>query len=582
MPSPDRPWVRPAAVARAFLRSDARRPTAALAAGLLALIVANNGLNVANNLVNGRFFTALEQRQPDRVAWFAGVYLLVFAAATAGAVAARYLEERLALAWRAWVTARLADQYLAARAYYRLRADPGVDNPDQRMTDDVRSFTAATLSIALILLNSAVAFASFAGVMWAITPALLLAAVGYAALGTVLILLVGRPLVQLNDAQLRKEADLRFELIRVRENAEPIALSAGEGYEGRRLADRLAAAVANFRAVIGVNARVGAVTNGYNYLTQLIPVLIVAPLYMRGEVEFGKITQAALAFAAVLNAFSVIVTQFQQLSAYAAVANRVGAVWAAVHADPPAGGVKVTEEPDRVGAVGLTLATPGGRVLVKDLSVDLPGCRRLLVRGPNGSGRTALLRAAAGLWPWGSGAVVRPPAGRVVVLPQTPYLSPGSLREQVLYPDRTATDTAVTAALEAAGFGPALARAGGLDAEQDWAATLSLGERQQLGFARLLLAAPPLAVLDEATAALTPDQVRRLYARLAASRTCYMSLGNDPTLVPFHDLVLDLDGAGGWALRPAAEALRPEADGVADGRDQPPQGVGGQPDVGVG
>lgn len=556
MPPTDRRrfWATLVTIAKPFFVSEARWAAFGMVFVLVSLLALKNGLDVLNNFVNRNFYTAIAERQAARFYQFAGIYVLVFTASTCAAVAARYAEERVDVMWRQWMCARLMHRYLSNHTYYRLRGAPGLDNPDQRMTDDVRTFTAGTMSIALILLNSAIAFVSFAGVLWSITPVLLLTAVLYAILGSVLTIVVGRPLIGLNFAQLRKEADLRYELIRVREHAEPIALARGTGEEGRRLTSRLRAVVDNFKRIILVNMRVGFFTNGYNYLTQIIPALIVAPLYMRGEAEFGVITQAAMAFTAVLNAFSVIVTQFQQLFAYAAVVDRVGAVWEAVHRDPPPAGIRVVIQPDRVAFEHLTLLVPGGdRVLIRDLMLEVSPGKRLLIRGPNGSGRTALLRAAAGLWTAGSGTIVRPPGGKVVALTQTPYLPPGTLRDQVLFPGRKASDAAIREALEAAGFAAVAERVGGLDAEHNWATTLSLGEQQQLAFARLFVAAPPFAVLDEATAALSPAQTRQLYARLAARGIGYLSTGNGPDLLAYHDLVLDLTGTGEWSVRPAGE-----------------------------
>jgi putative ATP-binding cassette transporter len=542
------------AVAKPFFVSEVRWRAAGLLTLLLTFILCLTGLNVVASFMGGNFTTAVEQRQSGQAVTFALLWAGVFVTLTVVAVFKAFTEDRLRLWWRQWLTRHLFERYLAARAYYRMKARADVDNPDQRITEDVRTFTEQTLAILLIVTSSTVTLLSFAGILWSITPWLLLAAVLYTVFGSLTTFFLGRRLVKYDVQQYRKEADLRFDLIQVRAHAEQVALLGGEPEEGGRLRRRLAAVVENMKKIIALSRNISFFTTGYDYLTLLIPLLIVAPLYIQGEVEFGKMFQAQVAFGFVMGAFSIIVKEFQRISTIGAVIERLGSFCEVLEEETAAAGkspVEVVEDEARVAFEGLTLVTPReGRLLVKDLSVQVPAGQRLLVLGPSGTGRTSLLRAAAGLWTAGQGRVALPPRRDVLFLPQQPYLRAGTLREQLLYGTRRAgvPDEEVRAVLSQVGFGKVLERVGGLDAERDWAGALSLGEQQQVAFSRLLLARPRFAFLDEATSALGPEAARRLYEALAATPISYVSVATDAGLADYHDRVLELGANGAWAV----------------------------------
>jgi putative ATP-binding cassette transporter len=559
------------AVATPFFRSEARWRAAGMLALLLAFILTLNGLNVAASYMCCNFTTAVSEREADRAVTFALLWAGAFAVLTVVAVFKAFTEDRLRLGWRQWLTRHLFERYLAGRTYYRLNERADVDNPDQRITEDVRTFTEQTLAILLIITNSTITLISFSGVLWSITPWLLLTAVLYTLFGSVMTVLLGRRMVKLDVHQFRKEANLRYDLIQVRTHAEQVALLGGEEEEKGRLRRRLEAVVANMKGIIGLSRNIAFLTTGYDYLIQLIPLLIVARLYVRGEVEFGAMAQAQMAFMFVTGAFSIIVKEFQRISTFGAVVERLGTFCEALDGEAPVAGkspIETVDDPTRLAFEGLTLVTPrDGRLLVKDLSLEVPRGQRLMVVGPSGSGRTTLLRAAAGLWTAGQGRVVRPPPGDVMFLPQKPYLRSGPLREQITYGIAAAgvTDARILAVLREVGLGATLDQAGGLDAERDWAATLSLGEQQLVVFARLLLAGPRFAFLDEATSALDIETGRRLYAALARTPISYVSVAGDPGLRDFHDMVLELAPEGRWAVRPVPSRARAPSPGLARG-----------------
>jgi putative ATP-binding cassette transporter len=546
------------AIVTPFFRSPARWRAAALLGLLLAFILGLNGLNVAGTYMCRNFMTGVADRQAATAITFALLWAGIFGALTVIAVFKAFTEERLRLSWREWLTRHLFERYLAGRTYQHMTARTDVDNPDQRITEDVRTFTEQALAIFLIIVNSAITLLSFCGVLWSITPWLLLAAVGYTLFGSITMVFLGKRLVKLDVLQFRKEADLRYDLIQVRSHSEQVALLGGEPEEHSRLGRRLQSVVANMKGIIGLSRNINFFATGFYNLSLLIPLVVVAPLYIRGDVEFGAIAQAQIAFPFVMEAFSLLVKEFQRISTFGAVIERLGSFYEVLKAENAAvkkSSIEVAEDPTRVAFERLTLLTPqDGRLLVRDLSVEVPRGQRLLILGPSGSGRTTLLRALAGLWTAGQGRVVRPPAEDAVFLPQKPYLRAGSLREQFLYGfrGRDLSDARIVAVVQQLGGAAILEREGGLDAERDWANTLSLGEQQLVAFARLLLAAPRFGFLDEATSALDEKAARRLYGILAQTSITYLSVAGDSRLRDFHDRVLELGRDGLWST----EAVR--------------------------
>jgi putative ATP-binding cassette transporter len=538
-------------VVKDFLTSEVRWQARGLFAILIAFALTINGLNVVNSYVGRDFMTAIAQRDSSGFIRLAILYIGVFAASTGVAVLYRFTEERLGLFWRVWLTRRIVRRYLAERTFLWLKESATVGNPDQRIADDVRAFTATTLSFTLMSMNGVLAVLSFSGVLWTISPLLFGVAVGYAGLGTLAAIYLGRPLVGLNYRQSDQEANFRADLIHVSEHAESIALLRREGRLTSRLLGRIDGLADNFRRIIAVNRNLGFFTTGYNYLIQIIPTLIVAPLFIRGEVEFGVITQSAMAFAQLLGAFSLIVNQFQSISSFAAVIARLSTLAAAVEKGPPAARMEVAEVADRerIGYERLTLFSPeNGAELLKNLTLDVPRGMRVLVTGPNEPARIALFRATAGIWPGGTGTIVRPPLDAIFFLPQRPYLPPGTLRDLLVRTEQSQiiSDERVTTALHDAGLDAVLARAGGLDREQDWATLLSLGEQQLLALLRVVLARPAFAMLDRLSTALRPSQVRQALKRLDEHAITFITFAEDVEWADQHDAILEIDTEGAW------------------------------------
>ncbi len=535
-----------------------------LAASLFTLLLGVSLLNVVNSYVGRDFMTAIENHNMSGFIGQAVIYLLVFAASTVVAVIYRYCEESLGLLWREWLTQRLIGRYIAPPIYYRLNdqlvENGEIANPDQRIAEDVRAFATTTLSFTLMVLNGAITVLAFAGVMWSISPLLFVVAVSYAGIGSYLTIALGRPLIGLNFSQFDKEANFRSDLIHVRKNAESIALLSREGRIQARLLLRLEAVVENFRRIILVNRNLGFFTTGYNYLIQIIPALVVAPMFIHNEVEFGVITQSTMAFVQLLGAFSLIVTQFQSISSFTAVIARLGSLMEAIEqSQTNAGAIEIKDESDAIRYDRLTLRThTQDAPLIENLSLLIPLGRRVLVLGPSHDAKVSLLRATAGIWSKGEGQIFRPGKGQTLFLPERPYMPPGTLREVLLRTGREATidDVQILGILKELNLESLLERTGGLDTEQDWDNILSLGEQQLLASARLILAEPRFVFLDRISTALSPEDVALLLGLLNTRGITYITLGHSrfgrrgaDDKLGDYDAVLELAGNGGWKLK---------------------------------
>lgn len=546
-------------ISKAFFASERRRKARGFLISLLVLALATGAVQVLMSYAAADFMTAITRKDPTGFWHTLWKYIGTIVLAIPIGVYYRWVEERLALLWREWMAQHLVKRYFNNRAYFRLLGSESVDNPDQRISEDVRNFTTSSLSFMLIALNSLVTLGSFIGVLWLISGKLVVILVAYAIAGTAISIAIGRKLVRLHYQQYEKEADFRYGLVRVRDNAESIAFYRGEKREHLDLFNRLTAAVTNMRLIIIRNRNLAFFTNSYNYLALVLPVAVVAPMYMRGEVEFGVVTQAAGAFATVLTAVSLIITQFGGLSAYLAGVQRLGSLWDQLDehdAEEQRINYEKTKKPEENSRIvkleGLTICTPiVMKTLVEKLSFELREGQSLIIMGPSGTGKSSVLRTIAGLWPGACGLLERPSADQLMFLPQRPYMVEGCLRDQLHYPypDRGATDEEIREVVERVNLGSVLDRVeGDLDRVVDWNHMLSLGEQQRVAFARLFLRKPKFAFLDEATSALDEDNQQELYTLIRKSGIGYISVGHRATLIPFHERMLLLDRDGSWKI----------------------------------
>lgn len=553
-------WQRFLAIATPYWREDERWKARGLLLLLVVLLLGQTQFAVLFIRQTAEFTSALAARDTARF-WEAIRYCLILLVVAVPIYAFYYfVRDTLGIQWRRWLTGRFLRGYFSHRHFYELNANAEIDNPDQRVAEDIATFTQRSLYFLLVIIGSIVQMVLFSRVLWSISHELVYFLVFYATAGTLVTILVfGKVLIGLNFNQLRREADFRYSLVRVRENAESIAFYRGEVQELQQVSRRFTAAFNNFKQLIRRQLGLNFFQHAYNLLTIVVPSAIIAPRVLSGELEVGAVVQAAGAFAAVLSAISLIVENFEGLSRFSAGIDRLSTLSkvlpaSSATADTGDGTISLVEG-DRLCLERVTLQTPRReRVLVRDLSLVVEPGAGLMIVGESGSGKSSLLRAIAGLWHSGSGTIVHPPPGSVLFLPQQPYMLLGTLRAQLLYPqpERIVSDDQLLQLLAQVNLPDLAERFGGFDIECDWEKVLSFGERQRLAFARALLVRPRYAILDEATSALDVPNEDWLYRQLAETGATLVSVSHRSSILKYHAHVLELTGDSSWQSYPAA------------------------------
>jgi putative ATP-binding cassette transporter len=549
-------------IASPYFRSEDRWAGRMLLAAVVAIELSIVGISVLINEWNARFYNALQDRNWNAFVYQLGYFCVLATAFILLAVYQLYLNQWLQIRWRRWLTRHYLDHWLAGANHYRMQLlGDAADNPDQRIAEDIRQFIdggaggAGILPIGLGLLNSVVTLGSFAvilwnlsataplhmfGSVWAIPGYLVWAALIYAVFGTAITHLIGRPLIALNFQQQRYEADFRFNLVRVRENSEQIALLDGERAETDRLLARFGNLVANWYGIMTRQKRLTFFTAGYSQASVVFPYLVVSPAYFAGAIQLGGLMQTANAFAQVQGALSFFINVYRSLAEWRAVVERLAgfdqsvAAARAVALAQPAIALK-PDTADTLTFKDLAVRLPDGMPLVNADDISIALGERVLVSGPSGAGKSTLFRALAGIWPFGAGSITVPKHAKVMMLPQRPYFPMAPLAAAVAYPAELGDiDAERVADLIAAVGLPGLAAR--VEEEAHWNRMLSLGEQQRLGIARAILQAPDYLFLDEATASLDEPAEAALYRLLEErlSRTTIVSIGHRSTLAAFH------------------------------------------------
>ncbi|KVL73015.1 ABC transporter ATP-binding protein/permease [Burkholderia ubonensis] len=539
--------------------------------GLLVTIVVINlcvvWINVKLNQWNAQFYNAL---QAKNVHDFPGL-LMQFSALAFGfiilAVYGRYLRQMLGFRWRQWLTDRFLNEWLGDRAFYRIERDRLADNPDQRITDDLQSFATTTLSLSLDLLSTIVTLVSFITILWSLAGALTFtlggtpiaipgymvwAAALYAVVGSLIIQKVGHPLVSINYQQQRVEADFRFGLIRVRENAEQIAFYDGEDTENGNARNLFMRIRDNWWRVMKYTKRLTFVLSFYGQIAIIFPLVVAAPRYFAGAFSFGVLMQISSAFNTVSDSFSWFINSYSTLVEWRATVNRLREFKRVMRAShlkesvSPAtehGGINLHYvDSERLSTSSLKLALPNGNALADIGSVTIEPGSRWLVIGKSGSGKSTFMRALAGLWPFGDGAIDAPVSARMMFVPQTSYLPIGTLKAALTYPATadTYSDDACRDALRACRLEEYVDR---LDETAHWTRVLSPGEQQRLAGARVLLHKPDFLFLDEATSALDADNEARLYHLFneRLPQAAIVSIAHRESLAAYHGGTINVE-----------------------------------------
>ena len=540
-----------------YFKSEEWPIAISLLVGAIALTFAGVGLEVLFNDWNRRFYDSIQSKNEAVFwkeiiffSWLAALYIMVF---VARAIVSPYLRLR----WRKWLTRHYLAHWLDDRGYYRIELMRSVDNVDQRISEDLNQLGQYTMTLLLGLLSAVATLISFLFILWELSGPLSLAPIGiditipgymawvclvYAVVGSYLANLVGRRLIPLNFMRQRFEANFRFSLVRVRENAEGIALYHGEQREDDSLNARFIDVFNNGFRVLMTQAQLAFYQSGYAQLAIVFPYVVTAPRFFAGAITFGVMTQTASAFGQVQSALSFFIDNYTSLAELRAVMDRLKGFQIATD-DKPATAIDVTPQPGRsdVAAEKLTLALPTGQALLEDLDLPLKKGQSVLVRGASGTGKSTLFRALAGIWPFGKGHVRVPEGARVLFLPQKPYIPIGSLRDAIKYPDEHSrvSDPDIVEALRATGLGHLADR---LDEVAHWSNTLSGGEQQRLAAARAIVFRPDWLFMDEATASLDEAAEAMVYDELKSRLpdTTMVSIGHRPTLKKWHDRLLEL------------------------------------------
>jgi putative ATP-binding cassette transporter len=522
---------------------------------LILLIIGLVSVNAFNTFTN-RYLTDIIVQEKDLTKFYN--FLLIYAAGlTVFAtliVAAQFIRKKIALDWYQWLNHQMIDRYFSHRAYYKINFKNDLDNPDQRLSQELEPIPRDTLKFSATVLENGLKIITFIVILWSISKSIAVFLLVYAIAGNLIGLYLTRELDQINEAKIQSTANYNYCLTHVRTHAESIAFFQGEKQESNIVMRRFSNLLESSKRKIDWENNEKLFNKGYQFAIQLFPFIALGPLEIRGELDFGQVTQAAIASTLAANALGNLISEFGTLSQLSSYANRFSELSEKLD--------KVTEEPQNVSTIKtieenyiafeqVTLQTPDyEKVIVEDLSLSVQPGAGLLIVGPSGRGKSSLLRAIGGLWNAGNGRLMRPPLQDMLFLPQRPYIILGTLREQLLYPNTNyqISDQELEEVLQQVNLSNLLSRVDSLDTEEPWENILSLGEQQRLAFARLIITNPNFTILDEATSALDLENENNLYENLQKSQTTFISVGHRETLFNYHQWVLELSEDFSWQL----------------------------------
>ncbi|MCC5645810.1 ATP-binding cassette domain-containing protein [Nostoc sp. CHAB 5824] len=466
----------------------------------------------------------------------------------------KFIRKQIALDWYNWLNNQILEKYFRNRAYYKINFKSDIDNPDQRLAQEIEPITRNALSFSATFLEKGLEMATFLVIVWSISQFVAVCLVAYTIVGNVIAVYLTQELNKISQEELEFKADYSYALTHVRNHAESIAFFQGESQESNIIQRRFSNLLKSAKRKIDWERNKDIFSRGYQAIIQIFPFIVLGPLHIRDEIDFGEVGQASLACNLFANALAELINEFGTSGRFSSYVERLGEFSDALEF--------VTKEPEKVSTIktieenhlafeNVTLQTPNyEQVIVEDLSLSVQPGEGLLIVGPSGRGKSSLLRAIAGLWNAGTGCLVRPPLEEVLFLPQRPYIILGTLREQLVYPNtnRQMSDAELKEVLQQVNLQNLLSRVDGFDTEVSWENILSLGEQQRLAFARLLVTRPSFTILDEATSALDLNNEGNLYQQLQETKTTFISVGHRESLFNYHQWVLELSQDSSWQL----------------------------------
>lgn len=545
---------------KSYWQSEEKKKAFFLLGCIIALTLGVVYMLVLLNQWNNSFYSALQNYDAKKIfdelihfSWLAAIYILL-------AVYSYYLQQTLILNWRRWLTTRFIDIWLQNKTYYNLQMfGKDTDNPDQRISEDVRQFVEMTLSFGIGILKAFCTFASFVvilynlsgslsftfmGKTWTINGYMLWASLLYSVIGTYITHLVGRKLVKINFIQQKYEADFRFSMIRLRESAESVAFYRGEAQEGSVFKQRFKMLLDNFWKLVNKQKQLVFLNSGYSQIAIIFPFVVAMNRYLTKEVTLGGLMQVASAFGRVQDSLSYFVDMYSSIAQWQAVVMRLTYFGRHMH--------EVSQQAERfhverfaaadvVEVNDMQINLPDGKPLLENISFTLHPGHNVLIKGVSGSGKSTLLRAISGIWPFVDGKIFLPERDKLMFIPQKPYLPLGTLRAALNYPgNKPIDDTELIYLMDLCQIGYLKDK---LDLEADWSHVLSVGEQQRLAFVRAHIQQPQWLFLDEATSALDEDTEATMYSLLQErlQQTTVVSVGHRSTLNKYHELVLRLN-----------------------------------------